>query len=152
MTLLEISDIECSKCREYKPVYDKIYKKFKSKIRFGFIHYSSYPTLSAIACNVAAKQGKFWEMLDSLMFGNKLADTLQIVRMAKNLGMDLKQFNKDLNDPGVSSRLEYNFKLLKAYGIYATPTILINGKPVFDSSSMVEIENQIKSELLTTSK
>jgi protein-disulfide isomerase len=91
-------------------------------------------------------------MLDSLMFGNKLADTLQIVRMAKNLGMDLKQFNKDLNDPGASSRLEYNFKLLKAYGIYATPTILINGKPVFDSSSMVEIENQIKSELLTTSK
>jgi protein-disulfide isomerase len=83
----------------------------------------------------------------------RLKNSLNFVHYAaKNLGMDLKLFNKDLNDPGASSRLEYNFKLLKAYGIYATPTILINGKPVFDSSSMVEIENQIKSELLTTSK
>ena len=38
-------------------------------------------------------------------------------------------------------------KLLKYCGLFGTPTILINGKPIFNSSSQVEIEDVISKEL-----
>ncbi|MBI4647681.1 MAG: thioredoxin domain-containing protein, partial [Bacteroidia bacterium] len=42
ITLLEVSDMECDKCREYYPVYEKLYNKYKDKVRFGFTHFASY--------------------------------------------------------------------------------------------------------------
>jgi len=148
VTLLEVSDLECGKCREYFPVYEKIERKYHNKIRFGFTHFSSYVTLSALATECAAKQGKFWEMRDSIFHRKLLPDTADIFVLAKHLHLNINQFQSDFYNTEIPQNLNYNFKLLKAYGLYATPTILINGKPVFDSSSLEAIENQIESELL----
>jgi len=147
ITFIEISDLECSKCREYYPIYNRIYNKYKDRVKFGFINYSSYATLSAIALNCAYKQNKFWEMHDSIMQNKHLLDTNEILSIAKNLNMNLKQFKLDLNKPETTQEIEYNSKLIMQYGIYATPTILINGKPVFDSSSETQIEQIVLNEI-----
>lgn len=78
VTLLEVSDMECDKCREFYPVYEKIYKKYKNKVRFDFIHFSSYVTLCALATECAGKQNKFWEMRDIIMNQPKLPDTSDV--------------------------------------------------------------------------
>jgi protein-disulfide isomerase len=56
-------------------------------------------------------------------------------------------FKKDLHNSEMDSRMEYNFQILKALGLYGTPTVLINDKPVFDSSSKTEIEKAINEQL-----
>jgi predicted DsbA family dithiol-disulfide isomerase len=147
ITLLEVSDMECGKCREHHPVYQKIYAKYKDRVRFGFSHFSSYPTLSAIATNSAAKQNKFWQMHDSIMAQSSFLDTAEIYNLASNLGLDLNQFERDFHDPEIPSTLKNNNKLIKQFGLFGTPTILINGTPIFDSSSQEEIEKLIEAEL-----
>jgi protein-disulfide isomerase len=147
VTLLEVSDMECDKCREYYPVYENIYHKYKNKIRFGFTHFSTYVTLCALATECASKQGKFWEMHDSIMKRTTLPDTSDVFRLAEKLRMNMERFSKDFFAPEISNRIEYNFELLKNYGLFGTPTILINGKPVFNSSSESDIEDAINKEL-----
>jgi len=143
VTVLEISDMECSKCREYYPVYAKLYNKYKDKVKFGYIHYGSYVTLSSLATEAAGKQGKFWEMKEAIYKMENLPDTNRILSIAKQLNLNMSTFINDLNNPDIEEKLNYSFKLIKYYGIYATPTILVNGKPVFDSSSETEIEKAI---------
>lgn len=36
ITFLQISDLECEMCREYAPIFDKLYKKYKKDVRFAF--------------------------------------------------------------------------------------------------------------------
>jgi len=147
VTLIEVSDIECSKCREYFPVYENIYQKYKNKVKFGFAHFSSYFTLSALATECSAKQGKFWEMQENIFKCKQLPDTNEVFLIAKKLNLNMDLFTNDFYNPEISQKIEYNFKLIKYMGIYATPTILINGKPVFDSSSQKEIENVVEQTL-----
>ncbi|MBN2668340.1 MAG: thioredoxin domain-containing protein [Bacteroidales bacterium] len=147
ITLLEVSDMECDRCREYYPVYKEIYQKYKDKVKFGFAHFSSYPTLSAIATNCAAKQGKFWEMHDAIMNKPTLLDTSEIYYIADELELNIQKFKQDFNSPEIPNNIEYNSKLIKQYGLFGTPTILINGSPVFDSSSKEDIEEMIEHEL-----
>jgi protein-disulfide isomerase len=86
-------------------------------------------------------------MHDSIMQSKHLLDTNEFLSIAKNLNMNLKQFKIDLNKPETAQEIEYKSKLIMHYGIYATPTILINGKPVFDSSSETEIDRIIQNKI-----
>ncbi|OFX31722.1 MAG: hypothetical protein A2X08_06675 [Bacteroidetes bacterium GWA2_32_17] len=147
VTFLEVTDMECDKCREFEPVYEKLFKKYKNKVRFGFIHFSSYVTLCATATECATKQNKFWEMRDIIMNQPKLPDTADVFLIAKKLNLNMELFTKNFYDPETSSKIEYNFKLLKYCGLFGTPTILINGIPIFNSSSQKEIEKVLEKEL-----
>ncbi|MBI4649518.1 MAG: thioredoxin domain-containing protein, partial [Bacteroidia bacterium] len=126
---------------------EKLYNKYKDKVRFDFTHFASYVTLSAIVTECAGRQDKLWEIHDSLMHRKFLPDTAEIFDLAKKIKLNMVRFKKDFTDFDLQSKIEYNFRLLKAYGLYATPTILINGKPIFNSSSEQEIEKKIKEEL-----
>jgi len=147
VTFLEVTDMECDKCREFYPLYKKLYQKYHQKVRFGFIHFSSYVTLCATATECATKQNKFWEMHDDIMNLPKLPDTTDVFLIAKKLNINMELFNKNFYDSETTNKIEYNFKLLKYCGLFGTPTILINGKPIFNSSSQVEIEDVISKEL-----
>lgn len=141
--LVLVSDMECSKCREHQPVYQRIFNAYKNKIAFGFLHYASYPTLMACATECASKQSKFWEMYDALSNLPYLPDTNEVFGIAKKLQLNMAQFSSDFYNPEISLQLKYNFKRIKNCGIYATPTIIINDKPIFDSSSEAEIDSVI---------
>lgn len=143
-----ISDLECSKCRENDYLFNKIYNKYKDNVKFEFIHFASYVSLCAMATECASKQNRFWEMKDSIMNLSNIPDTSEVMRIAENLNLDIQQFKKDLNDSEIRNQLESNYEILKRKGIYAVPTILINGNFVFDPSSFIEIDGLIQNELL----
>lgn len=147
VTLLIVSDFECEMCRKYNYLFDTIYKKYESKIRYGYTNFGSNPTISALASESAAKQNKFWEMHDSLFKLNHLPDSSDIFRIVNNLNMDLKEFRKDFSDDNLKMEIESNIKVIINAGIYATPTIIINNKPLFNSSSFNEIEFLLNNEL-----
>ena len=77
----------------------------------------------------------------------KLPDTADVFLIAKKLNLNMELFTKNFYDPETSSKIEYNFKLLKYCGLFGTPTILINGIPIFNSSSQKEIEKVLEKEL-----
>jgi protein-disulfide isomerase len=147
VTFLVISDFDCSMCREHKDFFENLCAKYKDKVRFGFTHYSSYVSNSAIASECAANQGKFWEMHDSIFNTKLVPDSVALFRMAKNLKLNMNTFSKDYKNKAISDRIMDNLLKLESAGIYGTPTIMINNRLIFNSTSLDEIEKMLKEEI-----
>jgi len=145
-TFLVISDFDCDMCRKNKHIYDKVFLKYKDKIRFGYTHFGSYVSISAIASECAANQGMFWEMHDSIYNLKNIPDTTDLFRIAQNLNMDMQSFKEDFHSKVLYKKIKDNLHSIELVGIYGTPTILINGKIIFNSASLEEIEKIIDSE------
>lgn len=147
VTFLIISDFDCSMCRESNSFFEKLYQKYKDKVRFGFTHYSSYVSNSAITSECAANQGKFWEMHDSIFKPKMIPDSVALFRMAKNLKLDMNTFGNDFKNKSISDKIHDNLLKLESAGIYGTPTIMINDRLIFNSTSLNEIEEMLKEEI-----
>lgn len=147
VTFLEISDFDCDMCRENRHVIDNLYLRYKDKVRFGFTHYGSYVSSSAIASECAFRQGKFWSMYDSIFSTTHIPDSADLFKIAANLEMNMETFIADFLDEDISHEIENNLNKLEAAGIYGTPTLLINNKLIFNSSSITDIENILIDEI-----
>jgi protein-disulfide isomerase len=147
VTFLVISDFDCHMCRESNSFFEKLYTEYKGKVRFGFTHYSSYVSNSAIASECAGNQGKFWEIHDSIFNAKLIPDSVALFRMAKNLNLNMKTFDNDFKNKALSDKIHDNLLKLESAGIYGTPTIMINNQLVFNSTSLNEIEKMLKEEI-----
>lgn len=147
VTFLVISDFDCHMCRESNSFFEKLYSEYKGKVRFGFTHYSSYVSSSAIASECASNQGKFWEMHDSVFNAKLIPDSVALFRMANNLKLDMNIFGNDFKNKTLSDKIHDNLLKLESAGIYGTPTIMINNQLVFNSTSLNEIEKMLKEEI-----
>jgi predicted DsbA family dithiol-disulfide isomerase len=135
-------------CRKYAPTFNELYKKYKKDVRFAFTQYGSYTSLSARALQSAGNQGKFWEMYDSIAYSKYLPEKEDILKIAQNIQLNLTQFNNEIEV--TKKALEDNFSKLNAAGIYGTPTIMINNKLIYNSSSMNDIEKVLIEEIKNT--
>jgi len=147
ITFLQISDLECEMCREYAPIFNDLYLKYKKDVRFAFTQYGSHTSLSARALQSAGNQGKFWEMYDSIAYNKKLPQKEDILKIAQNIQLNLTQFNNEIESEVTKTALEDNFLKLNTAGIYGTPTIMINNKLIYKSSSIEDIEKMLIEEI-----
>lgn len=82
---------------------------------------------AAVAAFAARRQAKFWEYHD-LLFEN--VDTLsdqKFRHIARELGLDLERFEKDINDLKIVARINQDIRLGAHMGVRGTPTVFING-------------------------
>ncbi len=147
VTFYTISDFDCSRCIESHGLYDSIYQKYKDKVRFGYINFSSTPTLAQLACDAADKQDRFWEYHDSLYNQENFIDSAIVYGIAKHMDLDIERFQKDLLDKNVADKLSSTIDNLVEKGIYATPTIVVNNRLIYNSASYEEISYLIEEEL-----
>ena len=81
-----------------------------------------------MAALAASKQGKFWEFNDRLFANqNKLNDTI-VQEIAKELSLNLEQFNQDLKVVGLESLIERDIKDGIQAEIQGIPAVFVNGK------------------------
>lgn len=147
IVMMVISDFDCHACREHNPLFNELYQKYKDKIQLGFTHYSSYISHSAIASECASNQGKFWQMHDSIFAAKSIPDSTMLFEMAKNLNLNMNQFQRDYRSVEIKEKIRESMLKLESAGIYGTPTILINGRLIFNNSSLEEIESLLLQEL-----
>lgn len=147
VTFLIITDFDCQMCRENNVFFEKLYDKYNDRVRFGFTHYSSYVSNSAIASECADNQSKFWAMHDSIFNSTYIPDSITLFRFAKNLKLDMNTFTNDFMNIDLSVKIKDNLLKLESAGIYGTPTIMINNRLIFNSTSINEIENMLKEEI-----
>jgi len=147
VTFLEISDFECSACRKNHNVFKNLYKKYKDQVKFGFSNFSSYVSICAVASECAGKQNKFWEFYDAIFEMEHIPDTTELIVLADKLNLNIIKFNNDLKKRNIYDSIQTNIELLSKYGLYATPTILINNKLIFNSSSIEDIEQILLEEI-----
>ena len=105
-----------------------------------------YAKKAAVAAFAARRQGKFWEYHD-LLFEN--IDTLsdqKFRQIARELGLDLETFEKDINDLKIVARINQDIRLGSHMGVRGTPTVFINGR-VSRARTLEALEAAVKSAL-----
>lgn len=147
VTMIIVSDFECDKCIQFHNIYQNIYLKYKEKVRFGYINFSAIPTLSAIACNAANNQGKFWEFHDSLYAHKGFIDSLTVYNIAKKLNLDINDFKRNIESEKNANKINATIQKLVSLGLFATPTVIINNRLIYNSFSSQEFEYLLEKEL-----
>jgi len=136
VTVVMFSDFQCSACSATHPVLQKVLAEYPSdKIRFVVrnfplttIHENAFQ--AAIAANAAQAQGKFFEYTEVLYRNQDALDAASLKKYAGELGLNLPQFELDLQSERLAEAVRKDMADGKDYGITGTPTIFVNGVKV----------------------
>ena len=82
------------------------------------------------AAVAAGKQGKFWEMHDTLFKNNRALTVDDLKKYAGELGLDAAKFEADMNSPETAKLISDEMAHAQAAEVTGTPTLFINGKRV----------------------
>ena len=145
-TVLIYGDYLCPYCRRLRLVLDRLRKSLGERMIYVFRHMPNeriHPgaEFAAIASEAGARQGKFWEMHDALFGHDPPLDETVVRRLAKDAGLDMKRFERDVADPELRAHVEADLADARKNGVTATPTIFIDGvryDGAWDFYSMLE--------------
>ncbi len=100
-------------------------------MRFVIKHYPykyrDFAFISAEATLAARDQGKFWEMHWLIHERFPRLDKQSLIGYARELGLNMKEFKKDLNGMRHLKRIKKDVQLAKDLDLYSTPAFFING-------------------------
>lgn len=83
---------------------------------------------AAQAAEAAGKQGKFWEMHDKIFENMKDLTDENFAKWAGELGINVDQFKKDIEDPEIKKKIADQQKLGTTLGARGTPAFFVNGR------------------------
>jgi protein-disulfide isomerase len=99
-----------------------------------------------LAAAAAGKQGKFWEFHDKLFANQQQLNLDTYKRYAKELGLDVARFEKDLTDPDTKKKVDADKAEAQSLGLTGTPGFFVNGhflsgaKPFDDFAEAINAE------------
>lgn len=131
VNLVEYGDYQCSTCKMSFPVIKQLEKELGDKLSFVFRHFPlstihPFAKKAAEAAEAAALQNKFWEMHD-LLYKNQLSMSDDLFpQLAKELNLNLKQFETDRQSPALAEKIEAQFEAGVRSGVNGTPCFYIN--------------------------
>lgn len=134
------------------PLIEQVLDKNRDTVKVVFmnmpLNFHKFADPSARAALAAHKQGKFWEFHDEL-FRTKPLSNKAISNIAVKLGLDIEQFNTDMQSPEIRSLINRDLLEAQKAGVTGTPTIIINGKKLknrspqgFQAMIDAELKNQ----------
>ncbi|MBO3461832.1 thioredoxin domain-containing protein [Aetokthonos hydrillicola Thurmond2011] len=147
--LVEFSDFQCPFCARAHNNISKFMQKNGNEVTFVYkhlplvnIHKEAMP--AALASWAAGKQGKFWEFHKALFENqDKLEDALY-VKIAQQLNLDLKKFDKDRKSNAAKDAIKKDITLAEKLNISSTPYFLFNGRPMSGVISSQILENTLR--------
>jgi protein-disulfide isomerase len=138
ITLIEYSDFECPFCSRGFNTVMELMEKYKGKIRFVYKHLplSFHPQAMPAAQYFEAirlqDEEKAWQFHDRIYKEQrKLQNGESFLKsVAKDLKVDMKKLEKDVNSEAVKKRIEADMEEAAKFGFQGTPGFLLNGVPV----------------------
>lgn len=110
---------------------EQVLEKYPDQVKLIFLSFPlanhRFAKKAAIAAFAAKKQGKFWEYHDRLFENIERVNDQKLLDIAREIGLDMEKFKRDLNDLKIVARINQDIRLGHYLGVRATPTVLING-------------------------
>ena len=133
VTLVEYGDFQCEHCGAAFPILQRMIQKMGTQLRFVFRHFPltethEYAGIAAEAAELAAAQGKFWQMHNEIYTHQDQLDVEHLFEFAQSIGLDLDQFHKDLQQHTYEEKVHAQFMDGVRSGVNGTPTLFINGQ------------------------
>jgi NhaA family Na+:H+ antiporter len=157
--VVSYSDFLCPYCRRFRKVLMNLRQAFGERIEYVFRHFPNeraHPgaTFAARAAEAAGQQGKFWEMHDRLFDEKPPFGEARIREIARELGLDMDRFERDLAAEETLARVEDDLDEARRNGVHGTPTIFVDGvryDGAWDFFSMADAFEQPVSERIRRS-
>jgi len=133
LEIVEYGDYECPYCGKAYYIMKEAKKKLGNKIKFVFRNFPltemhPYALNAAIASEVAAAKGKFWDMHDILFENQEHLDDSYLIQYAKAIGLDEEEFEKDFGNKEYYQKIKDDYNSGVENSVEGTPTFFINGK------------------------
>jgi Na+/H+ antiporter NhaA len=133
VTLVEYGDFECPYCGRAEPMVRELVQTFGDDLRFVFRHLPlvdvhEHARTAAEASEAAAAQGRFWEMHDILIPEGVSLIYPDLVRYAREMGLDVDRFSDDLRNRRHAARIDRDVESADASGAAGTPALFVNGR------------------------
>lgn len=137
ITIVEFADYQCPFCARSEGLIAQALAAYPTQARFVYKHFpltASHPQAlpAALAAAAAQRQGKFWEMHEILFANQRALSPEQIDGYAKQIGLDMKRFEADMESDAVKQQVEADRALARRAGVRGTPTVFVNGRLLQD--------------------
>lgn len=131
--LVEYADYQCPYCKEAFYIIKEAQKELDDHLKFVFRNFpltELHPNAlhAAIAAEAAAGQDRFWEMHDILFENQEYLEDEDILDYAKNIGLDISRFEKDLGKEPYMEKVRKDYASGIKYNVQGTPSFFINGR------------------------
>lgn len=144
VTFLEYGEFECVHCGRAHHTIEQMLREVP-EVRFVFRHFPQddvhpFSERSALAAEAAGVQGRFWEMHDFLFESQHQLEYDDLVRHAREIGLDGDRFMRDLVDRTHLSKVHGDHASGVSLGVSGTPSFFINGTRYegdYDTPSLV---------------
>lgn len=156
VVLIEYLDLQCPVCQTYHPIIEQLAQTFPDDLlvvqRHLPLSVHQNALEAAIAAEAAHRQGMFDEMVDLLFdrqseWSGASDPTALFQTYADELGLNLAQFDSDLNDAALADRVNRDAMAANALNAPGTPTFYVNGKFINPPSSSNSFMSTIQTEL-----
>jgi protein-disulfide isomerase len=132
VAVVEFSDFQCPYCGSSVTTLNQIAQTYGDRVRIVFKHMplSFHPNAPAAhaAAEAAHRQGKFWPMHDKIFANQKEMSPEKYREYARELGLDLKQYDRDVADASVKQRIDADAAEARKLGVNGTPAFFVNGR------------------------
>ena len=157
VTIEEFSDFQCPFCARSVPVLKQIMEDFPGQVRWTFRHFpviSSHPDAPLIhmAVLAAGKQGRFWEMHDTVFENRERVSFEDLLGYARKIGLDPKAFEASLQDRSLMARIEADYNEGVDRMVRATPTFFVNGRKIEGAVPYPMFRREVELAILSANK
>jgi protein-disulfide isomerase len=150
VTVVEFFDYNCGFCK--KAMGDMMdLMKTDAKLKFVLKEFpvlgegSTQAAQVAVAVRMQDKTGgkKYLEFHQKLLGGRGAADKARALAVAKEVGLNMAQLEKDMAGPEVKATLEESFKLAEALGLNGTPSYIVGSDVVVGAVGLPTLQERI---------
>ena len=147
VNVVEFFDYNCPYCRHALPdVLKLINEDGKVRLVLKELPILGNDSVAAAKLSLAAnKQGKYFEMHQKLFAESGKADKEKALRVAKELGLDVDQLQKDAEDPDIKKALDESKDLAQKINLKGTPLFLIGDRVI--SGAPDDLFDQLKAKV-----
>lgn len=155
VTLVQYGDYECPYCRAASGVIRELLERFPGELRFVARHLplpDVHPNaaLAAEAAEAAGAQGRFWEMHDLLYRRQNALQLPDLVRYARELGLNAELFEHKLRSGKFAARVAHDVDSAELAGVVGTPTFFINEQRYNGAYDLASLEAAVRLALRQT--
>ena len=148
VTIVEFADFECPHCAEMRTILNEIIKTYPKDVEVIFkqfpLPHHTHASGAARAALAAERQSKFWQMHDMLFMNQGRLGPDKFSQFARELGLNVERFKKDMNDSALYGQIESDRKEAIQANITGTPAVYINGRMFMDGINKEKLHAMVK--------
>lgn len=146
--LIEFADFQCPYCADVHSTLKQFVANHEDDVTLVYKHYPlvqihAESITAATAAWAAHQQDKFWQFHDFLFaHQDQLGESIYL-QAAKDLGLDLTQFERDRKSQDANIAVQKDIELAEKLGISGTPFFIMNEETFSGAVQKSFLENRL---------